>query len=74
MSKFSGLKLAKWRYSGHIDVAQQKSAIFIPVDSIKIKFKIASHIESNAFGEVFRVKAIPKNKDSAQIMLSRQSS
>lgn len=74
MSKFGEMKLAKWRYSGHIDVAQQKNAICIPVDSIKIKFKIASHTESNAFGEVFRVKAIPLNKESAQIMLSRQLS
>ena len=47
--------------------ANQKREIFFPVDSIKIKYKVKAHVESNAFGEVYKVKAKPRNKESAHV-------
>jgi len=64
ISKFSGFKLPKWRFTSYQD-AQQKREIFFPIDSIKIKFKVREHVESNAFGEVYKVKAKPKKKESS---------
>jgi hypothetical protein len=66
MSKLSSVKMSKWRYTNSLEV-QQKTQIFMPVNSIKIKFKVVAHIESNAFGEVYRVNASIKKRESERI-------
>lgn len=61
--------MPKWKFTTSYMEANQKREIFFPVDSIKIKYKVKVHVESNAFGEVYRVKAKPRNKESAHVSI-----